>query len=188
MATPEGKVKGWLDKMFKEEGVCYFAPQAGPYGSSGVEDRIAIVCGLYLGVEVKADASKKMTAKQELRRAKVLEADGWHFLVYDKQTIEEVREFIQYVRACNSRQEGISGVIPRPRYYLEGNTKRATCAGEPSPNSPWTRGNDGTWEFGIRCTAADPLLLYFPGAFPSDGPPANNSSLPDRPQEMYSSE
>lgn len=94
MATPEGKVKRWLDKMFKAEGVCYFAPQAGPYGGTGIEDRVGIVCGLYLGVEVKADASKKMTAKQELRRDEVIAAGGAHFLVYDKATIETVRQWI----------------------------------------------------------------------------------------------
>ena len=163
--------------MFKAEGVCYFAPQAGPYGSSGVEDRIAIVCGLYIGVEVKADASKKMTAKQELRRKAVFKADGWHFLVYDKKTIEELRQFIHYVRACNSRQKGISGCFPRPRYHLEnyplsqaGERKLVLSASPPG-------GNASPSELGVLYPGADPVLLQLARPVQTDGAPENNFSL-----------
>lgn len=94
MATPEGKVKGWLDAMFKSEGVLTYSPQAGPYGASGWPDRIGIVTGLFLGVEVKADAKCKMTALQERRKEQIENAGGTFFLVYDKATIEVVRQWI----------------------------------------------------------------------------------------------
>lgn len=99
--TPEGKIKRKLDKMLVEEGVYVDKPQAGPYGKSGTPDRILCVCGLYVGVEAKADATKKPTALQ-LKAARDIRANGgvW-FLVYDDATINIVREFI---RACRRRQ------------------------------------------------------------------------------------
>lgn len=159
MATPEGKVKGWLDKMFKAEGVCYFSPQAGPYGSSGVEDRIAIVCGLYLGVEAKADASKKMTAKQELRKQAVLKAGGTHFLVYDKATIEAVRQWILNVRARSPRQESSSVVYERPRLNPCNNTERQASERELNLSASWAGRDDGSKQPGVSYTSANSLLL-----------------------------
>lgn len=112
MATPEGKIKTWLDKMLKEEGIWSFSPQAGPYGKSGIPDRIAIVSGQFLGIECKADASKKPTALQERCMADIMSAGGMCFVVYDKETIERVRQYI--VNARNSRQESISVVHGKP--------------------------------------------------------------------------
>lgn len=94
MATPESKVKSALDKMLKAEKVWYFSPQAGPYGVAGIPDRIAIVCGTFVGIEVKADAKCKMTALQERCKEQIVNAEGVHFLVYDKPTIELVRQWI----------------------------------------------------------------------------------------------
>jgi hypothetical protein len=99
MATPEGKIKRWLDTMLKAEGVWYFSPQAGPYGSAGIPDRIAIVCGQFIGIECKADASKKPTALQDRCMEDIMSAGGQCFVVYDKSTIETVRQYIQDVRA-----------------------------------------------------------------------------------------
>lgn len=113
MATPEGRVKGWLDTMLKKEKVWYFSPQAGPYGGAGIHDRIAIVCGLFVSIECKADAKGKMTALQIRRAEEVTKAGGVFFLVYDKATVELVRQFIHNVRAYRSRQEGNSGSDPR---------------------------------------------------------------------------
>ena len=93
-STPEGRVKRRLDKMLKEEGVWFYSPQAGPYGQSGIPDRVCIVHGLFVGVEVKAGKGKKPTALQELRAKEIVEAGGFWFLVYDDETIAKVREFI----------------------------------------------------------------------------------------------
>lgn len=179
MATPEGKVKGWLDKMFKAEGVCYFAPQAGPYGSSGVEDRIAIVCGLYLGVEAKADASKKMTAKQELRKKAVLAAGGTHFLVYDKATIEAVRQWIENVRTRYSRQEGTGHRVGEPRsntgYYIYGESS----PDEFSYYSPSLGRMFSLTEPRVPHTQPDPVPLHVAGPVQANGPPAGHGSLPN---------
>ena len=80
--------------MLDEEKVWYFSPQAGPYGQAGIPDRIGVLTGLFFGVECKADKTKKMTALQERCKEKIEAAGGKFFLVYDKATIEEVRQWV----------------------------------------------------------------------------------------------
>ena len=103
--TPEGKVKRWLDKMLKEEGVWFYSPQAGPFGVAGIPDRMCCVAGRLVGVEAKADKTKKPTALQTKCMGDIEAAGGKCFVVYDKDTIEMVREFIH---ACNTKSEGAS--------------------------------------------------------------------------------
>lgn len=86
-----------------EEGCFFWSPQSGPYGGSGVHDRIIVADGLLVSVECKADAKCKMTALQKRFMEKVTKAGGVSFLVYDKATIELVRQFIQNVRAYRIR-------------------------------------------------------------------------------------
>ena len=113
MATPESKVKSALDKMLKTEGVWYYSPQAGPYGVAGIPDRVAIVCGLFLGIECKADAKCKMTALQERCKEQIENAGGKFFLVYDDATIEQVRQWIVDVRNSQRTQaQKETGVVP----------------------------------------------------------------------------
>ena len=112
MATPESKIKKQVDTMLRAEKIWYFSPQAGPYGVAGIPDRIAIVCGLFLGIEVKADAKCKMTALQERCKEQIENAGGKFFLVYDKETIELVRQWIVSTRS--RRQEGGSGGVGEP--------------------------------------------------------------------------
>lgn len=107
MATPESKIKSALDKMLKTEGVWYYSPQSGPYGTAGIPDRVAIVCGLFLGIECKANEKCEMTALQKRCKEQIENAGGKFFLVYDKATIEAVRQWIIDVRDAqrNSPQE-----------------------------------------------------------------------------------
>lgn len=100
MSTPEGRIKAKLDKMLHEERVWFYSPQAGPFGRSGVPDRVAIVQGLFVGIEAKADRTKKPTRLQVHCMEQIEKAGGQCFLVYDDETIEEVREFIRGYRAC----------------------------------------------------------------------------------------
>lgn len=101
--TPEGKIKKALDKMLKAEGVWFYSPQAGPFGAAGIPDRVAIVGGRFIGIEAKADHTKKPTALQIQTMAKIEAAGGKCFVVYDSNTIEEVREFIcASDRTCES--------------------------------------------------------------------------------------
>ena len=109
MATPEGKIKSALDKMLKAEKVWYFSPQAGPYGVSGIPDRIAIVCGTFVGIECKRDSKHEMTKLQERCQEQIENAGGKFFLVYDRATIELVRQWIVSTRS-RRQESGSSGV------------------------------------------------------------------------------
>ena len=159
MATRESKVKSALDKMFKAEGVWYYSPQSGPYGVAGIPDRVGIVCGLFLGVECKADEKCKMTALQERCKEQIENAGGKFFLVYDKATIEEVRQWV--VNTRNRRQEGgsssVGGSTSDPGCYPDGES----CAGETfigfDPTQPGHRASLA--EFRARHPLSDPPLL-----------------------------
>lgn len=102
MSTPEAKVKRKLDKMLKDEGVCYICPQAGPYGTSGIADRIACVNGRFFGIEVKAGKNEP-TPLQLLWGRKVVDAKGIWLVVRDDESIEELRRLI---RDCSTGEEG----------------------------------------------------------------------------------
>tara|TARA_E500000305_G_scaffold104100_1_gene100124 strand:+ start:252 stop:551 length:300 start_codon:yes stop_codon:yes gene_type:complete len=92
--TPEGKIKNKLDKMLKYEKVWYYSPQAGPFGRAGVPDRVAILSGQFIGIECKADRSKKPTALQLKCMQEIEDAGGKCFVVCDDESIEQVREYI----------------------------------------------------------------------------------------------
>ena len=79
--TPEAKMKKKVDKVLKEAGVWYFAPQSGIYGKSGIPDRIACVNGRMVGIEVKADPSKKPTALQQKTMRDMMNAGAFCYVV-----------------------------------------------------------------------------------------------------------
>ena len=93
--TPEGKIKRNLDKVLKQEGVWFFNPQAGPFGRAGIPDKIACIGGKFVGIECKADKTKKPTPLQIKAMKEIEMAGGKCFLVYDDTTIEEVRDYIK---------------------------------------------------------------------------------------------
>jgi hypothetical protein len=87
MTTPEGKIKKKIDTMLKSKGVWYFKPQAGQYGRSGVPDYIVCARGLFIGIEAKADKTKKPTALQMQCMEKIVSGGGKCFVVYDDNTL-----------------------------------------------------------------------------------------------------
>lgn len=93
--TPEGKVKRRLTEMLKRHKVWYFFPGNNGFGKSGLPDIIAIVRGRFVGIEVKADATKKPTALQWKTGREIKEAGGSWFLVYDDDTILAVETYIR---------------------------------------------------------------------------------------------
>ena len=93
--TPEGKIKRWLDKSLKELDVWFYSPQSGPFGKAGIPDRVAIVKGRFVGIECKADKTKKPTALQTKTMKEIEMNGGKCFLVYDNETIQEVVLYIE---------------------------------------------------------------------------------------------
>lgn len=99
-STPEAKIKNKLDTMLKSlsrSAVWFYSPQSGIYGKSGIPDRVIVACGNFIGVECKADRTKKPTALQ-LRCMKDIEmAKGKCFVVYDDETINQVKVYIEKI-------------------------------------------------------------------------------------------
>lgn len=179
MASPEGRVKRWLDTMLKAEGVWYFCPQAGPYGSAGIPDRIAIICGLFVGIEVKANSKCKMTALQLRCAETIRDAGGYHFLVYDKETVEHVRTFIQHVRLNSPRQKSNSACNERPRLRARRNPYGKASKRQPSVGPPQAGGDSSSTEPGILHPLSNSVLLYLARPIQSDDTPADHVSLPN---------
>jgi hypothetical protein len=109
--TPEGRIKSKLDKMLKAEGVWFYSPQAGPFGVAGIPDRVAVVAGQFVGIECKADKTKKPTALQMKCMRDIEKAGGKCFVAYDEATIEAVRE---YIRARHSKSQGAGAQAEEP--------------------------------------------------------------------------
>ena len=96
--TPEGKVKKKVDSMLKtKRGLWFFPPQAGPFGRAGVPDRVVCMRGHFIGIEVKANASKKPTPLQKQCMSKIEAAGGKCFVVHDDATLTEAED---YIDAC----------------------------------------------------------------------------------------
>lgn len=93
--TPEGRIKKRLTEMLRKHKVWYFFPGNNGFGKSGLPDIIAIVGGKFVGMEVKADKTKKPTALQWKTGREIKEAGGAWFLVYDDDTITQVEAFIR---------------------------------------------------------------------------------------------
>lgn len=159
MATPESKIKSALDKMLKAEGVWYYSPQAGPYGVAGIPDRVAIVCGLFVGIECKADAKCKMTALQERCKEQIENAGGKFFLAFDKTTIEEVRQWIVSTR--NRRQEGGSCGVggPTDNLVYHPNSEASPVENDADARATLLGSYPSFAEFRARYTESDPPLL-----------------------------
>lgn len=94
-STPEGRVKTKVDRAMHGLGVWFFSPQAGPYGRAGIPDRIVCANGHFIGIEVKADKTKKPTRLQMQCMQKIEAAGGKCFVVYDDSTLAEAVEYIR---------------------------------------------------------------------------------------------
>lgn len=102
--TPEGTVKGKLDRRLKKLGVWFYSPQAGPHGQAGIPDRVLIVHGLFVGVECKRGAKHGLTELQKAQRQRILDAGGKYFVVYDDDTMNKLLEWIAHVDS--EKQQG----------------------------------------------------------------------------------
>ena len=91
---PEAKAKKNVVDQLKSMGAYYFYPITGGYGASGVPDIVACYQGKFIGIECKADRTKKPTALQLKTMKEIEEQGGKCFVVYDDETIQEVVDYI----------------------------------------------------------------------------------------------
>lgn len=93
--TPEKKVKRKVTTLLRRYGLWYFFPGNNGFGKSGIPDIIAIVGGEFVGIECKADRSKKPTQLQYLCGLEIQKAGGSWLLVCDDESICELEEKIR---------------------------------------------------------------------------------------------
>lgn len=93
--TPESKVKRKVVEVLKRHGVWYFFPANNGFGKAGIPDIIAIVKGQFVGIEVKADRTKKPTALQVKCGEEIQRAKGWWFLACDAESIRSLEQAIE---------------------------------------------------------------------------------------------
>lgn len=93
--TPEGKVKKRVAAKLAERGLYYFYPATHGYGGSGTPDIVACCNGRFLGIEVKADATKNPpTALQRDNLARI-EANGGVGLVVDAHNVDYLEKVLE---------------------------------------------------------------------------------------------
>ena len=104
--TPEGRVKRMVTGTLKKYNLWYFFPAANGMGRAGIPDIIAIVAGDFVGIEVKADKTKKPTELQKICGKEIQAAGGFWFLVYDEDSCAELERYIQdkVMRHARSRE------------------------------------------------------------------------------------
>jgi hypothetical protein len=93
MMTPEKKIKEQVKAMCKRYGAYYAMPMGTGYGNSGVPDFLICHKGKFIGVETKADITKKPTALQEKNLA-AIRAAGGVALVIHKDNLPSLESYL----------------------------------------------------------------------------------------------
>lgn len=92
--TPEGRIKKKVTALFKELDVWYFMPMPMGYGKAGIPDYVACAGGYFIGVECKADKTKKPTVLQIKCGDEITQAGGVWLVVYDDETLNTLRRIL----------------------------------------------------------------------------------------------
>jgi hypothetical protein len=103
--TPEKKVKRKIVKILKDRGAYYFYPVTGGYGASGVPDIVACYCGVFLGIEAKADRKKNPPTKLQEKNLNEIDLAGGIALVIDDNNIDALVEALEYITEEADRAE-----------------------------------------------------------------------------------
>jgi hypothetical protein len=94
--TPEKKVKQKVTKLLDSFGVYWFYPVATGYGSSGIPDIIACVCGRFIAIECKATSKNQPTALQLHNLARIKDQGGIAVVIHE-ENIEELHHVINAI-------------------------------------------------------------------------------------------
>jgi hypothetical protein len=93
-STPESRIKRRVVAALKELGLWYFFPASGAFGQAGIPDIIAIAPnGQFIGIECKADPSKKPTALQVQCGRKIKAAGGRWFLIRSYEDVDNLKRY-----------------------------------------------------------------------------------------------
>jgi Holliday junction resolvase len=92
--TPESKIKRKVTETLRKYGVWYFFPASNGFGRAGIPDIIAIVGGTFVGIECKADKTKKPTELQKRCGEEIKQAGGEWFLVRCNEDIGDLEVWL----------------------------------------------------------------------------------------------
>jgi hypothetical protein len=109
MLTPEQKVKARLRELAKKYGAYRCAAVMTGRGSIGTPDELWCLNGVFLGIEAKADRTKKATAPQKRRLEEIRSAGGTALLVH-KDNMTEFEHFLKLIKAAGAF--GIKDGVP----------------------------------------------------------------------------
>lgn len=94
--TPEAKVKEYVVRILKDEGVYYFFPATHGFGRSGIPDIVCCVNGKFIAFECKAGTNKP-TALQ-VREIERIRQNGGVAAVVNEANWDMVRELVRKVK------------------------------------------------------------------------------------------
>lgn len=92
--TPESAVKKKIREMLDAYGCYFFMPPANGYGQSGRFDIACSYFGHFIGIEVKADKSKKPTALQT-KNAMLAKVSGASVLLIHSSNLDELKNLLE---------------------------------------------------------------------------------------------
>ena len=82
-------------EILKQYDAYYFYPVTGGFGASGVPDIIACYNGRFLGIEVKADAKKRVPTALQQKNLNQINATGGVGVVIDANNLDELEEVMK---------------------------------------------------------------------------------------------
>lgn len=91
MATPENRVKIWLDQELKKKypGIWRYAPPGGFFGLAGIPDRFYLYKGVFVAIEVKA--TYNAPTELQLKRLKEIHEAGGIVAVMRGKDFDKLR-------------------------------------------------------------------------------------------------
>lgn len=101
--TPEGRIKKQVTQLLKQYGVWYFLPANNGFGKSGIPDYVSCVNGTLVGIECKANKTKKPTALQLRCGREIIHAGGKWLVVCDEATLAELETIIKELGHVSNR-------------------------------------------------------------------------------------
>lgn len=105
--TPEAKVKKLVTELLDKYGAYWFKPVSNGMGVHGIFDIICCLKGTFLGIECKADSTKKPTPLQTHNAERLTKAGGVAFLAHS-DNIEELEVVINQIIERSNELNGLS--------------------------------------------------------------------------------
>lgn len=102
--TPEGAVKNRVKELLKGFGVWFYMPVSMGMGQHGIPDFVCCINGFFLGIECKADATKKPTQLQKLQMAAIRAAGGITMVIHNENLHELTAVLVAMANAHPSQE------------------------------------------------------------------------------------